>query len=63
MHASSCHLLYPELWDAGRRLHHIPKTTDTAMSIFQGQYAKQSCWTAPAFAHPPHLSMFHNTAT
>ena len=32
VHASGRHLLYPELWDAGRWLHDIPAITSTAIS-------------------------------
>ena len=44
VHASGRHLPYPELRDAGRRLHHIPGNSGKATSILQGQPVEQKPW-------------------
>ena len=52
VHASSRHLLYPELGDAGRRLHHIPELTSTAPSQARA-IRKSRSWAATALTRPP----------
>ena len=63
VHASGRHLLYPELRDAGRRLHDVPAITGAATSSVREQSAEPS----PGLRLPslilPHLRMLHEAAT